>query len=495
MSKIFKKFTLVIICIVFCVLLYGCRKDDNDELSDSNTILFERYSITYYVDGDIYWKKTYKVGSAIEEITAPTKEGYTFVGWDQDLPKVMGKENIVVNAEYEINEYTIIYYLDGDVYKKQKYNYNEIIDELEPEFNSDEYYFSGWSNISEKMPSSDLEVHGYLYKKDTVQLIDLTELENNTLYNITKSGTYIVSGKNTNVGINVEGSNLAVELLLNNIELKNNNLYPINSIGNDLSIILLNDTENTLVYTNKKNNGGCINVNANLSINGSGSIKIESTYDGIYASGSVAITSANLDICSQEVGINALGNVNLKSALLKVSSLADGISTNILSALNSTVAIDSGSEGIVSVNDVEFNDCLVEVLSNKNAIFSNENILINGGSLTVDSQMTGIMSLNNVLIQKAVISIVSLYDGIYSEGNVEFSKNPQVNIISGGGLNGEFLYDKNNEKISCKGIYALNNIEINSGYITIESLDNSIKANKEFIVNGGTLEIKTRDGR
>ena len=48
-------------------------------------------------------------------ITAPTltREGYTFKGWDKEIPKTMPAENITVKAQWEINQYTITFDTNG----------------------------------------------------------------------------------------------------------------------------------------------------------------------------------------------------------------------------------------------------------------------------------------------------------------------------------------------------------------------------------------------
>ena len=71
------------------------------------------YTITYKVDGEVYKTYSFKCDETIAvDVTAPTKVGSTFGGWDKTLPATMPAENLVLNAIWGINNYSIKF-MDG----------------------------------------------------------------------------------------------------------------------------------------------------------------------------------------------------------------------------------------------------------------------------------------------------------------------------------------------------------------------------------------------
>ena len=94
-------------------------------------------------------------------ITAPTltREGYTFKGWDKEIPETMPAENITVKAQWEINQYTITFDTNGGseiAPITQDYG-TEITAPDNPTRKG--YTFRGWDKeIPETMPADNITV-------------------------------------------------------------------------------------------------------------------------------------------------------------------------------------------------------------------------------------------------------------------------------------------------------------------------------------------------
>ena len=94
-------------------------------------------------------------------ITAPTltREGYTFKGWDKEIPETMPADNITVKAQWEINQYTITFDTNGGseiAPITQDYG-TEITAPDNPTRKG--YTFKGWhKEIPETMPAENITI-------------------------------------------------------------------------------------------------------------------------------------------------------------------------------------------------------------------------------------------------------------------------------------------------------------------------------------------------
>ena len=74
----------------------------------------DQYTITFDTDGGSDVKAiTADYGTTVTKPANPTKTGYTFDGWDKEIPAAMPAENITVKAKWKINQYTITFDTDG----------------------------------------------------------------------------------------------------------------------------------------------------------------------------------------------------------------------------------------------------------------------------------------------------------------------------------------------------------------------------------------------
>ena len=73
-----------------------------------------KYTITFETNGGSEIAPiTQDYGTEITAPDNPTRKGYTFKGWDKEIPETMPAENITVKAQWEINQYTIAFDTNG----------------------------------------------------------------------------------------------------------------------------------------------------------------------------------------------------------------------------------------------------------------------------------------------------------------------------------------------------------------------------------------------
>ena len=86
----------------------------SDKVTDNITLYAKWAANTYTITFDTAGGSeiapiTQDYGTAITVPADPTREGYTFIGWDKAIPTTVPAENMTVTAQWEINQYTITF--------------------------------------------------------------------------------------------------------------------------------------------------------------------------------------------------------------------------------------------------------------------------------------------------------------------------------------------------------------------------------------------------
>ena len=90
----------------------------SDKVTDNITLYAKWAANTYTIAFDTTGGSeiapiTQDYGTQIAVPEAPTREGYTFTGWDREIPTTMPAENMTITAKWKVNQYTITFDTNG----------------------------------------------------------------------------------------------------------------------------------------------------------------------------------------------------------------------------------------------------------------------------------------------------------------------------------------------------------------------------------------------
>ncbi|MGI6710489.1 MAG: InlB B-repeat-containing protein [Bacilli bacterium] len=144
----------LLLLLVLGLLLMGCE-----------FVQVQKYTVTFMDDGVEITKVTVIEGSNVTAPASPTKEGFIFTGWDKDFTNV--QSNLVVNAVFAKETYTVVFRVDGvQQGEAQIVNYGETA--TSPVVPKKEgFKFVGWDKAFDNV-QGDLVVNAIYVDSNTV---------------------------------------------------------------------------------------------------------------------------------------------------------------------------------------------------------------------------------------------------------------------------------------------------------------------------------------
>ncbi|MCR4601411.1 MAG: carbohydrate-binding domain-containing protein [Clostridia bacterium] len=239
------------------------------------------------------------------------------------------------------------------------------------------------------------------------------EIDGSTVM-ITAAGTYVLSGSLSDGQVVVKaGDSDKVQIVLNGVSLGNSAANVIYAQSADkVFVTAAEGTENTLKTTGDaatsdtdKNLDGVIFAECDMTINGTGTINVESAKaSGVVGKDDLKLAGVTLNVTAAENGIEANDSVRVASGTCTIVATEDGIhSDNDEEPQNGYFYMFDGTVTISAGDD---------------AVHASSYLTVNGGTLTVNESGEG--------LEGAVVTI--------NDGTVDVtSKDDGINASSGGG--------------------------------------------------------------
>lgn len=307
---------------------------------------------------------------------------------------------------------------------------------------------------------------------DESEVVDLV-LSDDTV-TITEQGVYFVTGSISDGQIIIDvADDEKVQLVLSNVSINSNDSAPIYVVNADkVFITLLEGTTNTLsinsdISDNTEGIDGVIYSTSDLTLNGTGSLIINSDYThGIVCKDDLKITNGTYTISVGNDGLQANDSIRVINATLDIDSSNDGIQVSNEDPLKGYVYLENSA---------------VTLTTDEDGINATSYVLIISGTYVIDSEMDGISSDTDIQIDGGTFNITT--GGGFDE---------VLNIITVGEGSSGVVSETDKLSTSMKGIKA-DNITINDGVFTISSYEDALNADTNITINDGELTINSGD--
>ena len=299
--------------------------------------------------------------------------------------------------------------------------------------------------------------------RDLEQTVDLSEATYYTVTNgqditISSAGVYVLSGEASNMTVYVEaGKDDKVQLVLDGVSVTNES-FPVIYIKSADKVFITTNADNTLSVTGtfvsdgNTNTDGVIFSKSDLTLNGTATLTVSSTDNGIVGKDDLKITGGTYVINVASKAIEANDSIRIADGVLYLTAGTDGLhAENNEDASKGYIYIGGGSLTITAGDDAIRATTVVQTDGGSIAITAAEGIeatyiQFNAGTISIQASDDGVNAAYKSSAYTPTLEInggeitVSMgsgdTDGIDSNGNI---------IVNGGTVsvtgNSTFDYD------------------------------------------------------
>ena len=294
---------------------------------------------------------------------------------------------------------------------------------------------------------------------------------------ITSEGVYLISGTAKNVTIYVEaGDSDKVQIVLEDLSITNEGV-PVIYVKTADKVFVTSNGENNLKVTGTFVKDDSNNLNAvifskqDITFNGTGTLNIESTANGITGKDDVKITGGTYNIKASAVGIRANDSIRIADGIINILAGTDGLhAENSSDDSKGYVFIAKGTIKIEATDDCIHGSSVVQIDEGNITLNGAEGIegtyvQINGGTIIINGTGDGINAGSKsesypvtIEITGGEITIVMASgdtDGIDSNGDLK---------VSGGTINvtGSSTFDYDGNATYTGGTIIINGTELDT---------------------------------
>ena len=322
---------------------------------------------------------------------------------------------------------------------------------------------------------------------DTSKAVSYT-VSDNTDINITKEGLYVISGTAQNTTIYVEvGEEEKVQLVLQKLSITNETMPCIYVKTADKVFITLAETNSLSVtgtfYTDGSTTlNGVIFSKQDITLNGTGTLNIKSTQNGITGKDDVKITGGTYNITAEAVAVRANDSIRIADGVIVLNAGTDGLhAENGSDDAKGYIYIGGGKINIEASDDCIHGQSVVQIDDGTITLNGAEGIegtyvQINDGTISITATGDGINAGNKSNSYKVTIEIAGgTINIVMSSGDTDAIDSNGDIIISGGTINvtGSGAFDYDGTATYTGGIIIINGTQINT--IPSPDTDNNVK--------------------